>query len=106
MSDKGVAVRAVTYRHEAELVVLSLVSAGIEAWLVDQFLVSSDPFISNAIGGIKIHVDERDEARARSALAELDEPVRAGDGCLSCGAPMNEAEQRCSACGWSYLVGG
>ena len=34
MSDRGVAVKAVTYRHDAELVVLSLVSAGIEAWLV------------------------------------------------------------------------
>ena len=98
--------KAVTYRHEAELIVLSLSSAGIEAWLVDQFLVSSDPLISNAIGGIKIHVAEQDEARARGLLAELESTVRSDDGCLSCGSAMTESEQRCSACGWTYLVGG
>lgn len=69
MKTGGVAVKASTYRHEAELVALGLASAGIDAWLVDQFLVSSDPLISNAIGGIKIHVAEHDEARARAVLA-------------------------------------
>lgn len=97
--------KTVTFRHEAELVVLGLASAGIDAWLVDHHLVSADPLISNAIGGIKVHVREDDEARAREVLAELERPPTE-DVCLACGAPMPEGEPRCAACGWSYLTGG
>ncbi|MDX2013148.1 MAG: hypothetical protein SFW67_23335 [Myxococcaceae bacterium] len=101
----GVSVKTVTFRHEAELVVLGLGAAGIDAWLVDHFLVSADPLISNAVGGIKVHVAEADEARAREIVAELERPAT-DDVCLACGAPMPRAEPRCPACGWSYLSGG
>ncbi len=102
MSSAGVSIKAVTFRYEAELVVLSLEAAGITAWLVDQHLVSADPFLSNAVGGIKINVSAEDEARARTVLAELDRESPAGDRCLSCGAPMTESQQACAACGWTY----
>jgi hypothetical protein len=36
------------------------------------------PFLSNAVGGIKINVSAEDEARARTVVAELDREAPAG----------------------------
>jgi hypothetical protein len=100
----GVEVSAAVFRHEADLIVLSLKAVGIDAWLVDQHMVSADPLMSNAVGGIKIHVGPDDVARALSVLAELKARPADGDGCLSCGAPMAETEDTCASCGWSFLA--
>jgi hypothetical protein len=46
-----------------------LESSGIKALIPDQNTVSVQPFYSNAVGGIRIQVDENDLERAREVLA-------------------------------------
>jgi predicted RNA-binding Zn-ribbon protein involved in translation (DUF1610 family) len=47
-----------------------LESAGIPAWVADENLVRMDWFYSNLVGGMRLQVDERDEAAAREILEE------------------------------------
>ncbi|MGD0732736.1 MAG: DUF2007 domain-containing protein [Terracidiphilus sp.] len=47
-----------------------LESAGIPAWVADENLVRMDWFYSNMVGGMRLQVDERDEASARELLDE------------------------------------
>jgi len=47
-----------------------LESAGIPAWVADENLVRMDWFLSNMVGGMRLQVDERDEAAARELLEE------------------------------------
>ena len=86
--------------HEAQLAVLRLSSAGFAATLADEGIVGAHPFLANAVGGVKVQVPSEQSRRARALLAE---PAPAGAGCMACGAAMTEAEERCAACGWSYL---
>ncbi len=88
--------------HEAQLTVLRLASAGVEASLADAGIVGAHPFLANAVGGVKVQVPAAQAGQARALLAA---PAPEGAGCMSCGALMAEAETRCAACGWSYLEG-
>lgn len=45
-----------------------LESAGIPAWIADEHLVRMDWFLSNMVGGMRLQVDERDEAAALEIL--------------------------------------
>lgn len=60
------------YRDLAEAIVARSVleSAGIEAWIADENLVRMDWFYSNMVGGMRLQVDENDEAAAREILEE------------------------------------
>lgn len=60
------------YRDLAEAYVgrSLLESAGIPAWIADENLVRMDWFYSNAVGGMRLQVDERNEAAAREILEE------------------------------------
>ena len=44
--------------------------AGIPALIADEHLVRMDWFVSNMVGGMRLQVDERDEADAREILEE------------------------------------
>ncbi|MGA3346859.1 MAG: DUF2007 domain-containing protein [Terracidiphilus sp.] len=60
------------YRDLAEAYVgrSLLESAGIPAWIADEHLVRMDWFYSNLVGGMRLQVDEREEAAAREILEE------------------------------------
>lgn len=60
------------YRDLAEAYVgrSLLESAGIPAWIADENLVRMDWFYSNLVGGMRLQVDERDEAAAQEILSE------------------------------------
>ena len=60
------------YRDLAEAVVgrSLLESAGIPAWIADEHLVRMVWFYSNLVGGMRLQVDESDEAAAREILGE------------------------------------
>src|SRR5579863_3069205 len=47
-----------------------LESAGIPAWIADENLVRMDWFYSNLVGGMRLQVDEHEEAAAREILEE------------------------------------
>lgn len=60
------------YRDLAEAIVARslLESAGISAWIADEHLVRMDWFYSNLVGGMRLQVDEGDEAAAREILEQ------------------------------------
>jgi len=60
------------YRDLAEAYVgrSLLESAGIPSWIADEHLVRMDWFYSNLVGGMRLQVDERDEATAQEILNE------------------------------------
>ena len=60
------------YRDLAEAYVgrSLLESADIPAWVADENLVRMDWFYSNLVGGMRLQVDERDQAAAREILEE------------------------------------
>lgn len=57
-----------TYLHEADMIRMRLEASGIKAFIPDQNTSSIQPLFSNAIGGIRIQIDENDLARAREVL--------------------------------------
>jgi hypothetical protein len=58
----------VAYLHEADLLCMNLEAGGINTFIPDQSTTSIQPCLSNAIGGIRIQIDENDLAQAREIL--------------------------------------
>jgi Putative prokaryotic signal transducing protein len=71
-----------------------LESAGIQSWIADENLVRLDWFYSNMVGGMRLQVDEHDEATAREILDEAaprtitygEEEVYVQPTCPKCGS--------------------
>jgi len=55
---------------EANLMRSKLLSEGIECVLLDEILISVQPFYSNAIGGIKLQVHQDEAEKAREVINE------------------------------------
>jgi DNA-directed RNA polymerase subunit M/transcription elongation factor TFIIS len=67
---------------EADMLCMKLESTGIKTFIPDQSTTSIQPFYSNAIGGIRIQIDESDLSRARELLR--DELPQAAKGLFEC----------------------
>lgn len=70
----------------ANITLTKLQDAGIECYLKDEFTVTIDPILSNAIGGIKLVVKEADEMAAKKLLESFDEAYLKSVKCPKCGA--------------------
>ncbi|MEO5908006.1 MAG: DUF2007 domain-containing protein [Ginsengibacter sp.] len=64
--------------------------SGIECFLKDEFTVTVDPILSNAIGGIKLIVKKEDEEEANLMLQQFDESYRQSAVCPRCGSTTIE----------------
>lgn len=71
---------------EAHVLISRLASAGIDAAIRDEYTVTFNWLISNAIGGVKVEVREEDYAIAREVVAS---------------PPVEEGLLRCPYCGSS-----
>lgn len=63
---------------------------GINCWLKDENTVTIDPILTNAVGGIKLMVDERQAERAREFLETLKKEHRSQTACPKCGSSNME----------------
>ena len=72
MSTKLVTIKTFYYDHETLLYEPQLRSAGIYYLLKDHKTVTVDPFLSSAIGGIKLQVKEEDAERAIALVKEIE----------------------------------
>lgn len=68
---KQVAVGNAPQPMEAALLQMELEAHGISSVQDGEYTVAIDPLLSNAIGGVRVLVDEADEAKAREVLAEF-----------------------------------
>ncbi len=66
--EKLITVRTFTYGHEAAVAKSMLRAEGIFCFLKDELTIQANPFYSNALGGVKLQVKERDAATAASLL--------------------------------------
>ncbi|HEX3870944.1 MAG TPA: hypothetical protein VHV77_10935, partial [Pirellulales bacterium] len=91
---------------------MMLKQEGIEAFVADANVVTTDWFFGNAIGYVKLQVPSSQAAAAaevlrnNATLLDAKPPEPSADDaeafCLSCGAPMADDAEECAACGWSY----
>ncbi len=80
-----VVVRTFQQYFQAHITMTKLRDAGIVCFLKDEFTVTIDPILTNAIGGIKLLVRKDDENAANELLAHFDEEYRKSAVCPRCG---------------------
>ena len=83
---KLIRIRSFDNYIEASMVAGMLESEGIQSFLQDEFTVTIDPILSNAIGGIKLAVFDKDLQKANEILAENDARKKKAMACKKCGA--------------------
>ncbi len=70
----------------ANIQLTRLRAAGIECYLKDEYTVTIDPLLSNAIGGIKLLVRKNEEHRIRKILREMNSSADKQLLCPHCGS--------------------
>ncbi len=80
-----VTIRTFQNNFSAHLVLTKLQSAGITCFLKDEFTVTVDPILSNAIGGIKLTVKKEEQEDALELLRIIDEDYIKSSVCPRCG---------------------
>jgi len=71
--EKIVTIRSYSFHNESLIDKAKLESAGIPCMLVDENTILVQPFYSNAIGGIKLQVNESDVEQALQVLTDSPE---------------------------------
>ena len=80
-----ITVRTFQNYFTAQITYTKLKSAGIICSLSDTSTASVAPFLSTAIGGIKLVVKKEDEEEVLKLLAEIDEEYKKNAVCPKCG---------------------
>ena len=70
----------------ANIQMTRLRAAGVECYLKDEYTVTIDPLLSNAIGGIKLVVRKSEERNVRKLLREMNEEADSKLLCPQCGS--------------------
>jgi len=60
------------YHHETFLYESKLKSEDIDCFMKDEAIVTVDPFLSNAVGGIKLQVQPEDVEKAKAIIDAID----------------------------------
>ena len=81
-----VAVRSYDNYINANLILQRLEEEGIRAWLQDEYTVTIDPILSNAVGGIKLMVYHEQVSRANALLNDIEQVYKQAAKCPRCGS--------------------
>lgn len=81
-----VTIRTFDNYFSANIMLGRLREAGINCYLKDEYTVTIDPMLSNAIGGIKLTVNEQDAEMVRNILKEFDDEYLRAVACPQCNA--------------------
>ncbi|PZD78972.1 DUF2007 domain-containing protein [Mesonia sp. K7] len=80
MTKKYVTVARFTYSTEAQIYKGRLEAENIEAKILNQYTIDTDPLISNAIGGVQLQVPEEQKLKARFILDQVSQQNLDDDG--------------------------
>ena len=83
---KFVPIRSYDNYVPAHLAMGRLKEDGIECWLKDENTVTIDPILTNAVGGIKLMVEESEAQKAWELLNELMQNYKKIIPCPKCGS--------------------
>lgn len=72
-TDKLITLVTYMFPTEAYPTITQLEAEGIECFLGDENIVSVHPFLSNAVGGVKVNIKESDSEKALSILRKVEE---------------------------------
>jgi predicted RNA-binding Zn-ribbon protein involved in translation (DUF1610 family) len=81
-----VTVRTFNNYFSAYIMLSKLKDGGIRCYLKDEFTVTVDPILSNAVGGIKLVVNKDDESEVLEILKKFDEDYHRQSLCPKCGS--------------------
>lgn len=81
-----VVIRTFNNYFSANILLTKLQDAGIRCYLKDEYTVTIDPLLTNAVGGIKLVVDENDSEEVMTLLKHFDEEYRRNAVCPKCGS--------------------
>jgi len=70
----------------ANIILTKLHAEGVECYLKDEYTVTLDPILTNAIGGIKLVVKQQDEAVTLQLLKRYDDEYMKAATCPKCGS--------------------
>lgn len=70
----------------ANITLTRLHAAGVECYLKDEYTVTIDPILTNAIGGIKLVVKKKDARAVSSILQQYDKEYLQSAVCPNCGS--------------------
>ncbi|CAN5771724.1 hypothetical protein BH11BAC3_BH11BAC3_05100 [soil metagenome] len=79
-------VRSFDNYFTANITLTKLHAEGIECYLKDEYTVTIDPILSNAIGGIKLIVKKEDATEVKEKLAQYDAAYLKSATCPRCGS--------------------
>jgi len=102
MSEELVTIKTYTYDHETLLVEPQLQAAGIYYILKDHQTATVDPFLSNAIGGIKLRVRKEDIDKALAVINEIEKNQQLSEGeqfKVIDGKDFEKTFEECPECG-------
>ena len=71
MTQAFTTVAVFTYSSEAKIIQGRLEAEGIPTFLFDDLTIDTDPFVSNAIGGVKLRVASENAERAQEILKSI-----------------------------------
>jgi len=95
MNEEFYTLGAFSYPADVQIIKGKLESEGIAVFLKDENTLNSDPLISDAIGGVKLQVYEKDKERAISIYDEIRSYALDDEGnpiiCPNCKAQKSEA---------------
>ena len=80
-----VIIRTFQNYFNAHIILTRLRSEGIDCFLRDEFTVTVDPVLSNAVGGIKLIVSNQQLEEAKILLENFDDEYRQSAVCPRCG---------------------
>jgi DNA-directed RNA polymerase subunit RPC12/RpoP len=98
-----VTIRTFDNYFSANILLTRLRHSGIQCYLKDEYTVTIDPLLSNAIGGIKLVVNKIDEREANKMLRSFDTEYKNYITCPDCGShdillvPKQSAENMIAA---------
>ena len=69
----------------ANIILTKLHAAGVECYLKDEYTVTLDPILTNAIGGIKLVVKKADEEMVKKLLEGYEKEYMKAATCPRCG---------------------
>jgi hypothetical protein len=73
MAEKLVTLITYTYNTEAYILIAKLEAEGIPHVLKNEHLLATQQFLSNAVGGLDVQVEEKDLEKALVVLKELEQ---------------------------------
>ncbi|MOA23468.1 hypothetical protein D3C78_1440910 [compost metagenome] len=91
---------------EANIIKSRLMDSGVQCFLSDENMITINPLYTQALGGIKLHLFEKDVNTARSILQDEDVQIALGEATVDVPESQNDdiqSDQVCPNCGSSNV---